>query len=57
MSKKEAEETRQATIALLEKMNIDTQEERRIIKLIYSFTLSGFRESVAGRKAAIDDEE
>ncbi len=51
MSKEEAEELKQATIALLEKMNTDTQEERRIIKLIYSFTLSGFRESVAGKAA------
>ncbi len=49
MSKEEAEELKQATIKLLEKMNTDTQEERRVIKLIYGFTLSGFRECVAGK--------
>ncbi|MDE6314780.1 MAG: hypothetical protein K2M46_14400 [Lachnospiraceae bacterium] len=48
-SKKEyVERLRQSTKEMLDEIGTDTEIEQTVIKLIYGFTYSGYRECMAG---------
>lgn len=51
-SKEYAERLKQSAKELIDGIGTDTEEERRIITLIYGFARSGFRECRAGKGGA-----
>lgn len=51
-SKEHAERLKQSAKELIDSIGTDTEEEQRIVTLIYGFIRSGFLESRAGKGGA-----
>lgn len=50
MGKEQAEQLKETSKEILESIGTDTPLERKVIKLIYGFICSGYRECVAGKR-------
>ncbi len=56
MSKEYAEQLKKSAKELIDSIGTDTEEEQRIVTLIYSFIRSGFMESRAGKGGVTDEQ-
>ena len=56
MSKEYAEQLKKSAKELIDSIGTDTEEEQRIVTLIYSFIRSGFMESRAGKDGVTDEQ-
>ena len=55
MSKEYAEQLKKSAKELIDSIGTDTEEEQRIVTLIYGFIRSGFMESRAGKGGVADE--
>lgn len=56
MSKEYAEQLKKSAKELIDSIGTDTEEEQRIVTLIYGFIRSGFMESRVGKGGVADEQ-
>ena len=56
MSKEYAEQLKKSAKELIDSIGTDTEEEQRIVTLMYGFIRSGFMESRAGKGGVADEQ-